>query len=105
IIEMLLDRYPRVAGREDLLETIWDEFAFVDDNTLNVNVTRVRKQLQELGIQDAIETVRGVGYRLHVTCYGVNSIEVIYEKPFTVIVCSSVSVWFNYSFFLACWIS
>lgn len=67
IIEMLLDRYPRVAGREDLLETIWDEFAFVDDNTLNVNVTRVRKQLQELGIQDAIETVRGVGYRLHVT--------------------------------------
>src|SRR5699024_2139956 len=67
LIEMLLDRYPRVAGREDVLETIWDEFAFVDDNTLNVNVTRVRKQLQELGIQDAIETVRGVGYRLHVT--------------------------------------
>lgn len=67
IVEMLLDRYPRVAGREDLLETIWDEFAFVDDNTLNVNVTRVRKQLQRLGIQDAIETVRGVGYRLHVT--------------------------------------
>lgn len=67
IVEMLLDRYPRVAGREDLLETIWDEFAFVDDNTLNVNVTRVRKQFQELGMQDAIETVRGVGYRLHVT--------------------------------------
>src|SRR5699024_402932 len=67
LIEMLLDRYPLVSGREDLLEPIGDEFACVDDNTLNVNVTRVRKQLQELGIQDAIETVRGVGYRLHVT--------------------------------------
>src|SRR5699024_6507915 len=43
IIEMLLDRYSRVEGREDLLETIWDAFAFVDDNTLNVNETRLRQ--------------------------------------------------------------
>src|SRR5699024_10721851 len=67
IIDMLLERYPRVAGRTDLLERIWDDETFVDDNTLNVNLTRVRKRLQELGITDAIETVRGVGYRLHVT--------------------------------------
>lgn len=67
IIEMLIDRYPRVAGREDLLEKLWDDQSFVDENTLNVNITRVRKRLQEIGIVDAVETVRGVGYRLNVT--------------------------------------
>lgn len=67
IIEILIERFPRVAGREDLLETLWDDQSFVDENTLNVNITRVRKRLQEIGITGAIETVRGVGYRLHVT--------------------------------------
>lgn len=67
IIGMLLERYPRVAGREDLLEKIWDDQSFVDENTLNVNITRVRKKFQQLGIVKAVETVRGVGYRLHIT--------------------------------------
>jgi len=67
ILESLLDRFPRVAGREDLLEKLWDEQAFVDENTLNVNITRVRKKLQELGIEQAVETVRGAGYRLQIT--------------------------------------
>lgn len=67
IMESLLERYPRVAGREDLLEKLWDDQMFVDENTLNVNVTRVRKKFQELGIHDAVETVRGAGYRLNVT--------------------------------------
>ncbi len=67
IIESLLDRYPRVAGRQDLLVKLWDEQVYVDENTLNVNITRVRKKFQELGIQDAVETVRGAGYRLRVT--------------------------------------
>ncbi len=67
IIEMLMDRYPRVAGREDLLAKLWDDQTFVDENTLNVNITRVRKKLMELGIEDAVETIRGVGYRLQVT--------------------------------------
>lgn len=67
ITEILMNRYPRIAGREDLLEKIWDDQTFVDENTLNVNVTRVRKKFLELGIGNAIETVRGAGYRLHVT--------------------------------------
>src|SRR5699024_11147470 len=62
ILETLLERYPRVAGREALLEKLWDEQLFVDENTLNVNITRVRKKLLEVGIEDAVETVRGVGY-------------------------------------------
>lgn len=67
IIEMLIERHPRVAGREDLLEKIWNDEVFVDENTLNVNITRVRKRLSDIGITNAIETVRGVGYRLNVT--------------------------------------
>lgn len=66
IIECLMERYPRVAGREDLLEKLWDEQAYVDENTLNVNMTRVRKKLESLGIKGAVETVRGAGYRLNV---------------------------------------
>ncbi len=67
IIELLMSRYPRVSGREDLLEKLWDDQTFVDENTLNVNMARVRKKFVELGIHDAVETVRGAGYRLHVT--------------------------------------
>ncbi|MGV2686117.1 DNA-binding response regulator, partial [Clostridium perfringens] len=43
---------------------IWDDQAFVDDNTLNVYITRVRKKLAALGIEDGLQTVRGRGYRL-----------------------------------------
>ncbi|WP_058306408.1 response regulator transcription factor [Gracilibacillus massiliensis] len=67
IIESLLERYPRVAGRQDLLEKIWDDQTYVDENTLNVNITRVRKKFKELGVEGAVETVRGAGYRLRIT--------------------------------------
>lgn len=67
LIESLLERYPRVAGREDLLEKLWDEQTYVDENTLNVNITRVRKKFEAVGLSGSIETVRGAGYRLIVT--------------------------------------
>ncbi|MFK7681990.1 response regulator transcription factor [Priestia megaterium] len=67
IIESLLERYPRVAGREDLLEKLWDEQVYVDENTLNVNIARVRKKFEEVGLSGLVETVRGAGYRLIVT--------------------------------------
>ncbi|MNC11973.1 Response regulator protein GraR [compost metagenome] len=67
IIESLMERYPRVASREALLEKLWDPQAFVDENTLNVNIARVRKKFQELGIEDAVLTVRGSGYRLNLS--------------------------------------
>ncbi|WP_339230542.1 response regulator transcription factor [Oceanobacillus sp. FSL K6-2867] len=64
LLEELMKRSPRVVAREVLLEKLWDDQSFVDENTLNVNVTRVRKKLQDLNIEDAIETIRGAGYRL-----------------------------------------
>lgn len=67
IIESLIERHPRVASREALLEKLWDDQTYVDENTLNVNITRVRKKFLDLGLLDAVETVRGIGYRLHVS--------------------------------------
>ncbi|CKG09264.1 response regulator [Bacillus paranthracis] len=64
---MLMKNYPRVVSREVLLNKLWDSESYVDDNTLSVNTTRVRKKLKMLQIEDAIETIRSVGYRLHIT--------------------------------------
>lgn len=66
LIETLLERSPRIVSREIILDKLWDD-TFVDDNTLSVNITRVRKRLSELGIGEALETVRGSGYRLNMT--------------------------------------
>ncbi len=67
LFECLAKKKDEPVSRDELLEVLWDDVDFVDDNTLTVNVTRVRKKLEDLGIQSAIETVRGVGYRLNVT--------------------------------------
>ncbi|ANU25951.1 response regulator transcription factor [Planococcus versutus] len=63
ILELLLTHYPKVVSREQLLEELWDDQAFVDENTLNVNMTRVRKKLADYDVSSSIETVRGAGYR------------------------------------------
>jgi two-component system, OmpR family, response regulator len=62
----LAERLGQIVTREALLEALWDDMDFVDDNTLTVNVTRVRRRLADLGLVDAIETKRGQGYRLSV---------------------------------------
>lgn len=67
LLECLIKRYPKVLSRDYLLEQIWDDIEFVEENTLNVNVSRIRKRLDDLGIKKGIETIRGVGYRLNKT--------------------------------------
>ncbi|AQX54231.1 response regulator transcription factor [Priestia flexa] len=66
LIETLLDKAERVVSRDRLLEKIWDDQLFVDDNTLNVYMTRTRKKLGDVGIEKAIETIRGTGYMLRI---------------------------------------
>ncbi|BAH41520.1 two-component response regulator [Brevibacillus brevis NBRC 100599] len=66
LLEALMNQHPRVVSRERLLEKLWDE-QFVDENTLNVYITRVRSKLKDLGLEGAVETVRGSGYRLRAT--------------------------------------
>lgn len=64
ILELLMEASPKVVSREVLLEELWDDQSFVDENTLNVNMTRVRKKLLDYDVLSTIETVRGAGYRL-----------------------------------------
>lgn len=63
LLEMIWRTAPAVADRNRLLEEIWDETKFIDDNTLSVNVARLRRKLVELGAVNAIRSVRGVGYQ------------------------------------------
>lgn len=65
LAEAFMKRPDEIVARENLLEALWDDVQFVDDNTLTVNVTRLRKKLEEIGIMNLIETVRGQGYRLN----------------------------------------
>lgn len=67
LLACLMERVNDIVTRETLLETLWDDLNFVDDNTLTVNVRRVRKKLEEIGIVKAIETVRGQGYQLFIS--------------------------------------
>lgn len=64
LLDCLARKVDQIVSREELLDALWDDRDFVDDNTLSVNVTRVRRRLEQLGIENAIETKRGEGYRL-----------------------------------------
>ena len=67
LLRKFLQNINKVIPREELLEEIWDESSFVDDNTLTVNVTTLKSKLIDLRIEDVIKTKRGVGY-LFDTC-------------------------------------
>ena len=62
ILYYLLKNKGSIVTREELMSYIWDSDEFVDDNTLTVNVTRVREKLEQIGVADAIVTRRGQGY-------------------------------------------
>ncbi len=67
MVEILLSRGDKITSRNRLMEKIWDTDEFVDENTLNVYISRLRKLLKDFGIGDAIETIRGGGYRMNNT--------------------------------------
>jgi DNA-binding response OmpR family regulator len=62
LLKKFLQNNNKILSREELLEEIWDVSSFVDDNTLTVNVTRLKSKLATLGIRDVIQTKRGAGY-------------------------------------------
>jgi DNA-binding response OmpR family regulator len=64
LLRKLLERDGRVATRDELMDALWSEDTFVDDNTLTVNMTRLKKALAEVGAEDMVETLRGSGYRI-----------------------------------------
>ncbi|MDD2978468.1 MAG: response regulator transcription factor [Hespellia sp.] len=64
ILHYLFLHAGEIVSRLDLVEYLWDNQVFIDDNTLSVNVTRIRGKLKSIGIEDFIETKRGMGYRI-----------------------------------------
>ena len=62
ILEMLLENRGRTVSRDQLMERLWSTDSFVDENTLSVNVNRLRKKLETVGLGDVIRTRKGDGY-------------------------------------------
>lgn len=64
IFTYLLKNQGKIVTREDIMNYLWDTEEFIDDNTLTVNINRLRKRLLDVGLGDCIETRRGQGYIL-----------------------------------------
>lgn len=64
IIYYLAQNRGKIVSREELMNYLWDSEMFVDDNTLTVNITRIRNKLEEINLKDILETRRGQGYIL-----------------------------------------
>ena len=62
ILHCLMSRKGQIVSRDELMDHLWDMSEFVDDNTLTVNVTRLRRKLEDAGVSDYIRTKKGVGY-------------------------------------------
>ena len=64
ILKYLVQNRGKIVSREDIMECLWESESFIDDNTLTVNVTRLRNKLEELELKELLETKRGQGYIL-----------------------------------------
>lgn len=65
ILHFLVKNKNKIVSREDIMEYLWESESFIDDNTLTVNMKRLRNKLEELDLKDLIETKRGQGYILN----------------------------------------
>lgn len=62
LLQFLMRQHGQIVSRESLLRALWEDERFVDDNTLTVNINRLRKRFDEIGLHDFIETKVGQGY-------------------------------------------
>ena len=60
----LVSKRGQIVSREEIIDYLWDSQSFIDDNTLTVNIKRLRDKLEDLNLHDMIETKRGQGYIL-----------------------------------------
>ncbi len=65
ILKTLLERKNSIVSRETIMKALWDSDCYVDDNTLTVNINRLRAKLDELGLADFISTKKGMGYAVY----------------------------------------
>lgn len=66
ILRNLMINYPKIVKKEDLFIELWGTKDFVDENILQVNMTRLRKSLSKINLDNVITTIRGIGYKLEV---------------------------------------
>lgn len=64
ILKYLVQNREKIVSREEIMECLWESESFIDDNTLTVNITRLRNKLDELNLKELLETKRGQGYML-----------------------------------------
>ena len=64
ILHYLVIKRGQIVPRDEIMDYLWDSQSFIDDNTLTVNIKRLRSKLEEIGLSDLIETKRGQGYLL-----------------------------------------
>ncbi len=64
ILKYLTEHRDKIVSREEIINYLWDSESFIDDNTLTVNITRLRNKLEELNLKELLETKRGQGYIL-----------------------------------------
>ncbi|NLZ47398.1 MAG: response regulator transcription factor [Clostridiales bacterium] len=62
ILQILMENVGKVVSRDDIMQRLWESDSFIDDNTLTVNITRLRKKLADSGLNDFIVTKKGLGY-------------------------------------------
>ncbi len=62
ILQILLENAGKIVARDTIMVGLWKSDEFIDDNTLTVNMSRIRKKLQDLGLKDLIKTKKGIGY-------------------------------------------
>lgn len=62
ILKYLVQNREKIVSREEIMECLWESESFIDDNTLTVNITRLRNKLEELNLKELLETKRGQGY-------------------------------------------
>ncbi len=62
ILQVLLENKSKAVSRDEIMKQLWESESFIDDNTLTVNVTRLRKRLEDIGLKDFIKTKKGIGY-------------------------------------------
>ena len=66
ILSVLFDNKGEIVSRKKLMDTLWESDCYIDDNTLTVNINRLRKKLSNIGLSDLIVTKKGLGYLLEV---------------------------------------
>lgn len=64
ILQVLMENKDKVVTRDVLMTKLWESDSYVDENTLSVNINRLRKKLSAVGLSDFIFTKKGIGYRL-----------------------------------------